>query len=210
MAEIVFNDAAGNGALGWLDPAPATWAGARDSASCNTGPNAPQYGVYSEKPSTYYLFRGFITFLTGDILQNAKSIESATLSLYGRPATNTNNKHVCLVASTQANPTGLVQDDWDQFGTTEFATRIAIADWATGSYNVFTLNASGLAALNTTAGGYTKFCLRISRDVDNDAPGPGANDSVGWRYNEDAGAGEKPKLTVTYTQAATSGFFAFL
>jgi hypothetical protein len=110
----------------------------------------------------------------------------------------------CLVASTPASNTELVNGDFDQLGATEFATRISYASWNTAGYNDFTLNASGLAAVTKT--GITKLGLRISHDFDNSEPSWVSESPSGFRiYYSEQGTGYKPKLVVTYTPATASG-----
>jgi hypothetical protein len=212
MAVTTFNASTGGDGALYYQGIGSDWSTARGAASATTGPQNPHvYGVQTERQTNQRsITRTFFTFLTGNILKNAVSIQSATLSLYGYAAySNPLSMSVCLVGSTQTDPASLALGDYSKFATTEFASRIAFSSWNQSGYNDFSLNASGISALNLTAGGYSKFCIRISADVDNSEPGSNGDNYVGCYYQEDADSNKYPKLTVTYT-IASSAFFNFL
>jgi hypothetical protein len=139
-------------------------------------------------------------FDTSAIADDA-TITGGTLSLYGGTEDGDGGSFgsptICLVASTPASNTSLAVGDYDQFGTTELATRLTT--WATKAYNAFTLNASGLAAISLSS--ISKFGTRVGPDVD-DAPPTwqsGRRMSRSGSFAEDSGTTKDPKLAVTYT-----------
>jgi hypothetical protein len=210
MTVATFYDTLGNGSLQIRDQI--GWSEAVNSASATEDVTHPHvYMVENQKSvgsNLFYCSRYFFTFLTGDILKTASSIESAVLSLYGYASySNPDNQEVCLCGSTQTNPVALAKADYGKKGDTEFATRIAMSSWNQAGYNDFVLNASGIAALNKTAGGYSKFCVRSSRDYDFVEPGTG-DTYVGCYYHEDADANKYPKLVVTYIGGFTGSFLS--
>lgn len=198
----------GNGLLQYRDAA--TWAIARNATSSTeavvtTGPNII---LYTEKTAgMFYIIRSFFPFLTGNVLQGSQ-IRSATFSIYGDSGLFANpiSESAVLTASTQADGATLAQADYDNItlnSPTELASRITYASWNQNGYNNFTLNAAGIAALNKTPGGYTKFCLRTSSDVDNVEPGT-ISSYISGNFVEETG--KEPKLTVDFL---TGGSFIF-
>jgi len=155
------------------------------------------------------IYRTFLLFDTSSI-GGAATIDSATLAIYGNTKSNSSGWSLAsnIYSSSPASNTALALEDYDQVGETAFATAIAYADWATGGYNTFTLNASGIAAIDKT--GISKFSHRFVKDADNDAPSGGGGGSFSdyLSYASEKGAGFRPTLTVVYSTAA-SNFFAF-
>lgn len=85
-----------------------------------------------------------------------------------------------------------------KFGTTELTnTRMAHSAWSDGAYNVITLNAAGLAAINKT--GTTRLALREATDFDNSAPSAGSTIRALQFYTQEfATSGKRPVLEVDY------------
>jgi hypothetical protein len=106
-----------------------------------------------------------------------------------------------LVASAPASNTAVVNGDYARLGSTKFATDIPIASMtANASTNhSFTLNASGLAAIDAT--GITKLGYRIASDADNSEPTVTADKGgqVEIASAEEADPGDtRPSLIVTH------------
>lgn len=143
--------------------------------------------------------RAMYLFDTSSI-PDGNTVSSATFSLNGT-ATWTENSFsdsVSLVSSAPASNTALVAADYDQFGTTKFASDIAMASWNTSGYNDFALNATGIAAISKT--GITKFGVRNTSDNDNAEPtwSSGAKSEISGNYAEATGTSTDPKLVATH------------
>ena len=172
------------------------------SGLSNDDTSASQYlcsaGRGGDIPNDYGLLRGFLPFDTSEI---SGTVTAATLSVYvtarGAWAQSFN-----VYGSTQASNTELADADYTRIGSTAFSDAISIGDLTLNAYSDFALNASGIAAI--TAGGWSKFSLRISADYGGSGPS-GSN----WGYavgNFSESASNKPKLVVTYTPTAQGGF----
>ena len=148
----------------------------------------------------YILGRSFVLFDTSSIPANAR-ITAATLSLYGNAViTNLGSTgFTCEVcAANPASNTAIAYTDHTNISRTTFGS-LAYASYATGSYNVITLNATGIAAI--TKGGVTKFSLQSGWDYNNSFGGVwAANQATLLRFEsaDTAVANAKPKLSVTY------------
>lgn len=134
------------------------------------------------------------------------TISAATFSLYCVSKTDgytSSLGSIGLVQFTPATPATPVNSDYANFGTTRWATDLTIAGLATSSYNAFTLNATGLAALQTAVTGSTNFIIgtRLAYDIDNSAPtwvsGANARQVTGMVANADSA--KRPKMDITYT-----------
>ena len=114
-----------------------------------------------------------------------------------------------LVQSTQADPTALALEDFDQLGTELGATSIDLTGLSADTYINFTLNATGLTWISKT--GWTKLGSREGHDTDNISPSkpPGETKYTGiYLYtSEYADTTSDPKLVVTYTLPSAGGAF---
>lgn len=118
----------------------------------------------------YYAPFNLLSPTSGLPIPSGAQIVSAFIRLPGVATdfSNGDSDSIAIVASTQASPTALVQDDFDQVGSTAFGT-LALASYNTGGNNDITINASGLS--NIQGGGYAKFAARMNtRDLGNSAP----------------------------------------
>lgn len=209
MSTIFNPSGSADGELQYRDAA--SWATARDASSSTEAPaQGANICCYVENSGgLYYIIRSFFTFATGTTLAGA-TITAATFSLYGGASgSDPTTDSAVLTASTQTDPTSLAQADYDNItknSPTELADRFAYSSWASGAYNDFTLNASGLAAINQTPGGYTKFCLRAGKEVDDVAPSS-TSSYIRCQFSDQT---NKPKLTVTYTTPGGVKFFTFI
>lgn len=146
-------------------------------------------------------------------------ISSAVFSVYCISADNTiPGQSVCLVSSAPAANNAASTSDFAvaNWGTTEYATRIAGTSFSTSAYNDYTLNAGGLTFLRTaidSVSGITKFGLRNSGDVDNVAPThPGGAGEKNFEINcylsdqtsGETGTSTDPKLVVTHAPAGSA------
>jgi len=156
-----------------------------------------------------YLVRGIFLFDTSAIPAGA-TILYAYLWIHGAPSkvdTHGWLPDVNVYAAAPASDDALIATDFASLGSTPFCdTPIGYNSWLDNGYNIFALNAAGLAAI--AKGGITKLGLRNANyDVAGKPPE--------WveTYGLDAcqlvaccaekGDGYKPKLVVTYTVAPT-------
>lgn len=189
------------------------WATIR-AAATGTGEEststAPWMGRAESSASSgnwYRLDRGFALFDTSTLTSSA-SISDAVLSFYGSSLTDNFALAAAIVSSSPASSNALVVADFDQVGTTRFASDLDLTSWSTAGYNDFTLNASGISAISKTS--ITKFGMRLDKDLDNSAP-TWAGSTVGGaqlKSAETADTTSDPKLVVTYT--LPGAFLAFM
>lgn len=188
-----------------------SWALARSQAAGDGGAstdyttdNRPLLGWESNNagdPKTYFIHRGFLPFDTSSLPDDAV-ITAATLYCYVTQKYSVSAGSCCLVAGTPASNTALVDDDFDQVGTTELASRKTYSGLTTSAYNSWALNADGLAAISKT--GYTRFAFRTAKDLDNSAPS-NAQYSGGYiSTSEHTGTGQDPYLEITYYQPVSA------
>lgn len=138
--------------------------------------------------ASFQVSRGFITFKTG-IIGTGSTITAAVIRLYGATKSFDNG----AVHITQWNtlaPTSLAASDYTLAQTTSFAS---VGTPSTGSYNVFTLSATGRGTISKTY--ISAFCVMQDTDVSNTDP----NLTIYWSFNSADNASNKPYLEVTYT-----------
>lgn len=164
-----------------------------------------QFGSQSTSGQYDYMSRTIILFDTSDL--GGDTIDSAILSLYISkknmsftgisPAIN-------IFASTPASTSLSAPSDYGNIGTTEFSTNIAYASITTSAYNAFSLNASGLAAID--GAGISKYGWRESvyDAPDNEPTWEQSKFVYVNAYSADtAGTTSDPKLVVDHTLAFT-------
>lgn len=179
----------------------------------SSGSGASSYPVYIGASTTLdqwnTLLRGIYLFDASG-LPDAAVVSSATLSLYGVSKSDEFpiTPNINIYASTPASPTALVDADYGRTGganPTPFSdTPKTYADWSTGAYNDFDLNASGIAAISTTT--VSKFSARNANyDAAGSAPLTWGSGKISFleAYNSEQGTGFKPKLTLIYDTPPT-------
>ncbi|GEM_PF-836282 len=144
------------------------------------------------------LYRPFFLFDTSNLPAGAV-ITSATLKLYIISKTDDFAQSIILVSGTPAANNNIVNKDYaiSNFGTTEYAARVASSALKTGEYYSMPLNEAGLAAIAKT--GITKFGLRLSADADNAEPDWVANNQTNIQIQMADSASNKPVLEIAYT-----------
>lgn len=146
----------------------------------------------------YRIARAFLYFSVG--LTSDDTVTAVTLSLYGEDSNEDNAGHsdMCLYEGTQG--ASLATSDYDAFDTTLFTAGTYSYEFpmAEDDYTDATLNASGIAYVESVKTGTAKFCLRSKGDVD-DATPTGNNRQSFW--TNEKGAGFYPKLVITYYTA---------
>lgn len=149
------------------------------------------------------LWRSIFLFDTSSL--SGATVSSADFKLYINSANDTtieDNQTVALVSSLPASNSNIANGDYDSLGTTRFATDIGV-DLLTGAaYNTFSLNATGIVAIDTS--GISKFGLRLGCDADGASPTWGTNKNIFVKGTfADAGSNE-PTLDVIYVGGTTN------
>ena len=188
-----------------------TWATLRNGDG-ETGADQCGYGIkwsilvgWQTYPSAnlyHNLQRNIFKFDTSS-LNDGITVTAASFSLYGywKDSWFGDDPNVQIYQTTTAFEDDIVWSDYAQISTTALcASPIAYADWTTGDYNTWTLNATGLGEINLT--GYTTIGVRNQNyDVANSAP-TWANGywatNIGTYYTPQ-GSGYEPRLVITYT-----------
>lgn len=153
-----------------------------------------------------HLRRPVFVFDTSSLTANAV-ISAATLSLYFPSGTSLGITQMSLTANIYSvetsSDTSLSSSDYNSsnWGSTEFyATDFDEGDLSTDTYNDFSLNASGIANINTT--GRSKFGIRFTQEVSGSPTWVStATNNLVFQTADGANA---PKLTVTYTIVTTT------
>ncbi|MBI1834117.1 MAG: hypothetical protein HYR90_04830 [Candidatus Andersenbacteria bacterium] len=183
-----------------------TWANIRalaDGTDARPSFTAPAtYTVASTTTNQWTtLTRSFYLFDTSS-LPDGDNISVAILSLVGGSGSVDNlidNPDLDIISTTPASNTNLVLGDYDQIGSTVYAS-MAWNSWVKDdvTYNDFTLDANGIAQISKT--GITKFGSRLNRDTDNVAPAWVSNVATAfeWLSADNAGTTTDPKLVVTH------------
>ncbi len=154
----------------------------------------------------YELSRSIFLFDTSSLPDGAV-ITSATLSLYGSYKNNDvgyygssmDEGSVNIYSASPAGNSALVAGDFDSIGSTNFSTSIHYDNWNTSGYNIFVLNADGLANISTT--GITGFGTMGNYDATGTLPPYYSNQEQYARigaYTAEQGENYAPKLVVTY------------
>ena len=155
---------------------------------------------------TWVCERYFSTFDTSALGAGA-TITGATFTIYGLGSSINQSTTLQLYTSTCADT--LTNADFNTVTlnspTALTASGIPTGSWNTSGANVFTLNATGISAINKV--GKTKFVIReTTYDVSNVAPANVTNQV----YFEVGATTNKPVLSITYTSASGAGnFLAF-
>lgn len=177
-----------------------TWAAAHDASSCTSAytTDLAVSAYYRTVNSAYYIYRGCLFFDTSGI--GTDTVSSASINL--DPSTvivDTNHTSaVNIYSSTAADP--FTTSDYPHCGTTPYATSILYGSLTVGTYATWTLNSTGIAAINGS--GTTKMSIREATfDVANTAPPFENNPSIHFYPSSTAGTTEDPYLSVTHTAA---------
>ncbi len=144
-------------------------------------------------------------------LSDDSDITGATLTVTPRVLQNTLGvtPAVNVVDSSPVSDTALQNSDYQTMGSTLYATEIAYSSLVVDTEAEFTLNATGLAAIQKN--GITKFGLRESNyDIPNNIPTWSASKLVSmFFYSADETKTEpqiakRPRLTVIYSPIVTT------
>lgn len=185
-----------------------TWSTAHGQATGDGGYTAAGAGYVQTGYDTgvIYLYRFLMDFDTSGI-GSGQAISAATMNIKpnSKNAGAANIIHQIYGHTATANP--YTNADFDEVtltaDTAYSSTTIRYNDLTAGTYSVWTLNATGIAAINMT--GHTKMCCRDgSYDAPNTDPTNAvAQQSVGFE-NTASGAGKLPYIEATYAPAAAA------
>lgn len=160
----------------------------------------------SSTTNQYAVLGRVYTLFDTSSIPSGSIIDSGVYSIYTVSVSNDQlNQSIGLVEATTSSNTGATASDYqDSVGhTTLLATAKDVTGLATGGYNDFTLNASGLNAV--TAGSITKLGIKGSSDYSNSAPTWSSSHTcrITFRF-ADQGSSE-PKIVINYTLVAKGG-----
>jgi hypothetical protein len=151
------------------------------------------------------LTRSYLLFDTSTLPDDAV-ITSAVLSIYPTYKVNTLSQSMNITAGVPTTgSTALVNADYavGNFGADKFTSDLSIDSIVLNQYNDFTLNASGISAIDSS--GVTKLALRLVSDIEDSAPTWSLNSSI-LQFDSSEGT-NKPKLVITYTSASGSAIW---
>ena len=216
---------AGDGASGYT--VAGSWDSAHNPASGSSGWTNHTRAVISEGNwgagvgvqeisgiSGYTVIRGFVPIDISGLADNAV-VSAAILKLYKNTCKiegDDAQAYITVVGATsQASITTLAEADFDTCSSTHSPTKwsddISLSSINSGSgYIDFTLNAAGIAELDTKKGGTSGNVngtwmggFREGHDIEDVAPASDSDDTFGVRASEWSGTGSDPYLEITYT-----------
>ena len=138
----------------------------------------------------YHIYRAFLKFNTTSI-PSSYVITSASLYLYGESASTETNFYVRLQKWTGDTP--ITTDDYTQYDGINYDDgNFHTSNFTTSGYNEIVISNFSLI----TKAGYTKICVRSSRDISETAP---TNFECVDFYSYEQGEGYRPYLNITYS-----------
>lgn len=196
-----------DGYVGIFGGSYSTWAQIHDPSAGSTVDVSSSVEYFARMrinpdPNWNSLVRSIFNFDTSALTAGA-TISASVFSLYITSRANqlgSTESSYNIFASTPAGTDNIVTGDYDQFGTTGYATARAYSAITTSAYNDWTENGTGIAAINKT--GITTIGFRESQydapNVDINKSGNGNKENnVQGNYADNAS--NKPKLVITYT-----------
>lgn len=179
----------------------ASWSTCRDATDGDLASNGSggllMDSTSNHNGSIYSITRVFINFDTSSIA-DGDNVTAATLTMIPailNDGDNDGDDFIVVVGLTPSTTADVANADYDQTGTTELSDRVDLGSMTADVSVVFTLNASGRAAINKT--GITSLALREGHDLLNNTIASSASNSVDW-YSTDYSSGvNKPVLSVT-------------
>ena len=161
--------------------------------------------VETTKTASPWIFRTYLDF---DLSAIAGSIVSATLNLRVLAADDTDpdtnigdGNQLCITKGLQSSMPPVWATDWIPQNT-EVTILGQSYNFTLGAYNAVSFNATGLTWLETQFGGTCQLCLRLERDINNDAPlAVQLHRIVAWAALK--GTGYEPYLSINYAATAT-------
>jgi hypothetical protein len=150
------------------------------------------------------IVRSFFLFDTSSI-GAGYAIDAATLSLYGYNKSNAGvfGWGAQIYGSNPASNTALVSADYAAVSRVPFSDAISYAAFDVNGYNDWTLNSSGLAAIDPE--GISKFSSQSVADASDTEPTWSVNGTSESRCfaADELGTSRDPKLVVTFSSSDT-------
>jgi hypothetical protein len=178
----------------------ATYSTARSGANLGAAlTNSNEY--IGQKGGYYYLSEAFFDFDTSALVAG-DTVTAAVFSLYCSDRWENEEAHIQELYS-EAWTTPLTAADWVAGADVSALTKVATFDTVGGTgitgseYKAFSSEAAMTAAI--VKGGTTKFML--TTDQFRLGSAPSSAERIEWAFYE-AGSGYRPKLVITYTEAA--------
>jgi hypothetical protein len=170
---------------------------ARTSATATAITDSQSLGVRNtfEYGNNYEIVRAYLYFNTLSL--SGYVVTAGSLNIYVSSKSDTDNESIQIQSGMAAYPHDpLVAGDYDfsNYVTDTDCGNKDITTFTTNAYNSITLDASGIAQVNTS--GWTKLCLRTSGDINNVTP---TGDNGIYFYSYERGTGYIPYLVITYT-----------
>ncbi len=203
-ATVSYYTGAGDG--GMINRTTADWSGCRSASSSYyaadyTGTAISTYSETDTGQNRYYIGRSFWPIDTSALPDDA-TVSTAIFYGYATYLENGDNDgydYIVLLAGTQADTASLVQDDFDQCGSTAGSATVDVSNMTTSNWSSWTLNATGRGWISKT--GYTKLCMREGHDLDNQVPANYAKIQAQLATSESA---NDPYLSIYYPSAPTA------
>jgi hypothetical protein len=144
-------------------------------------------------PYTYTIDRGYLYFNTSQLSSNAY-IDTATLGLYKVADYSTTDFQITVQNGQPTYPHSPMQTgDYSKAAYSGNGGSLNTVEFTTG-YNSLPLNTQGISWLNRT--GWTKLCLRSSRDISGTSPT--GSEYVTINSFEYPLTGHQPRLVIAY------------
>ncbi len=198
MAQSTFNALSNDTDI--LSSSIISWALARVGSSLSVESGINQIKAGYNNPE--WVIRRFFCRWDTSALTSLATITAVDLKIYVSAVVSTGGGALQIVSSTATD--GVLQtSDWDNLGSTVFAT-IDISSLSVGAYNTFSLDANGIAQINKT--GNTKLAFRISQDISNTDPNPNESNAT----IRVSGSASPQQLVITYTVPVVSSGASFI
>jgi len=150
---------------------------------------------------TYWIMaRAYLYFDTSSL--NGFVVTAADLKLWGSVglSSDVDTDSIVIQGGMPTYPHDpLVLGDYDLANYAGNYASKTFATWTDSAYNTLSLNAGGLAVINTA--GTTKFCLRTGHDINNNQP---TGKNYLWITTTEQGSPYEPTLVVTFTALTPS------
>jgi len=144
--------------------------------------------------SKWFVWRSFLYFDLSSIPAGS-TVNSVVVGVTG---SEENESEVCIQKGTQSSP--LVSTDWPGFEGALFGNLTwAVAVGEVLNTNIFTLNAAGIAYIESVVNSTAKLCLReYTKDYPNIDPGESAHFWNGIVFTEHPTVAKRPYITINY------------
>lgn len=152
--------------------------------------------------------RAFMNFNTGPTIPSNAIIDSAKLTLFCSAKSDKFSQSVGVTGATPASKSTLVNADYAQVQGIDFITRVTLTALTTGGTADYTLNASGIAAIQKGGSAITSMAIRLSSDIDGIAPTWAISTNANAQFHA-ASQTSPALLTVVWHLPAATEFLPF-